>query len=70
MGKTFRLDSKYENELAKHTKSSRNSERLKTFEKKEKPPKKSKKSKRFLKGNFLQRIWPFTNEDKKGRHKV
>ena len=67
MGKTIRLDAKYPNELTKH---SQNSEKITRNQKQSgKLSPLSKKSKRYLKGNFLQRIWPLVNEKKKG-HKI
>jgi len=48
MGKTFRFDDKYRN---KHEE-----------KRQEQQDKDHKKSKRFLKGHFLQRFWPLTNE--------
>ena len=75
MGKTLRFDAKFQNEFMKYGKLEKcdNSDKCcdrSNFEGKGKNTKISKKSKRFLKSNFLQRIWPFTNESKKGRHKI
>jgi hypothetical protein len=68
MGKTLRFNSKYD-ELTKQNRTNKHSDRD-SFDEKAKNPKKSKKSKRFLKGYFLRRFWPFTDETKKGKHKI
>ena len=68
MGKTIRLDAKYPNELSKNTKKT-NKKTQKMDEQTKKHLKESKKGKRVLKGNHLQREWPFVDEKKKG-HKI
>jgi hypothetical protein len=68
MGKTLRFNYKYD-ELTKQNKTNKQSDRD-SFDEKAKNSKKSKKSKRFLKEYFLRQFWPFTDESKKGKHKI
>ena len=70
MGKTLRLDAKYPNELTKNAKSSKKGKTSKLDGDSKKNDKLSKKGKRVLKGNHLQRTWPFVDEKNKGHHKV
>jgi hypothetical protein len=69
MGKTIRFDAKYPNELSKHAKNEikrakyqgKQNKKISSF---------CKKSKKYLKDKFLQRFWPFVDEDNKGHHKI
>lgn len=71
MGKTLRRDAKYPNEITKNAQAKdakRKSRKNQKSKITELPS--SKMGKRRLKGNFMQRVWPFVDEKKKGRHKI